>query len=246
MPDVERDVIVVDNALAGRDRDPGRRADADRRGQPGARVHRLQSRTGLAGVDVTAYDFVHFATSAFNTLYTSYLERFTPAVLRATSDAPSAWVTSTATTSRFTLVSYASQHWVRSCFFFLPPSMVRALGSFVSEGEGERFFSGDPASPFLADCPISARYQRYIIDWLTGSDVGQGVTWHSRLALTPEGLSAFEQKALCILNEQMLGVRLRALGCPLVDVTWLSTRTAAVPSAEAPLAHAVAGAARRP
>ena len=66
--------------------------------------------------------------------------------------------------------------------------MVRALGSFVSEADGRRFFSGDPTSPFLADAPISARYQRYIIDWLTGSDVGQGVTWHSRLALTPEGL----------------------------------------------------------
>ena len=111
--------------------------------------------------------------------------------------------------------------------------MVRALGSFVSEADGRRFFSGDPTSPFLADAPISARYQRYIIDWLTGSDVGQGVTWHSRLALTPEGLVGFEQKALCILNEQMLGVRLRALGCPLVDVTWLSTRTGAVASGAA-------------
>jgi hypothetical protein len=26
-----------------------------------------------------------------------------------------------------------------------------------------------------------------------------------------------------ILNEQLLGIRLRALGCHLIDVTWLST-----------------------
>ena len=29
---------------------------------------------------------------------------------------------------------------------------------------------------------------------------------------------------LCILNEQMLGVRLRALGCTLLDVTWFATQ----------------------
>src|SRR5206468_4458418 len=86
------------------------------------------------------------------------------------------------------------------------------------------------------DAPLSERYQRYIVDWLTGADVGQGVTWHSRLELTLEGLVSFEQKALCILNEQMLGIRLRAMGCPLVDVTWLSTRTDAVTS-DATLVH---------
>ena len=231
LPHVERDVIVVDNALP-----------AETVTREGARMliggdNRVREFTGfdralgLPGVDVTAYDLVHFATSAFNTLYTSYLERFTPAVLQAIVGRPACLGHIDCYNEPVRVGRYASQHWVRSCFFFLPPSMVRALGSFVSEGEGERFFSGDPASPFLADAPISARYQQYIIDWLTGSDVGQGVTWHSRLALTPEGLSAFEQKALCILNEQMLGVRLRALGCPLVDVTWLSTRTGAVSSA---------------
>jgi hypothetical protein len=50
------------------------------------------------------------------------------------------------------------------------------------------------------------------------------VTWHSQLALTPDGLVAFEAKTLSILNGQMLGVRLRALGCPLIDVTWLGAR----------------------
>ena len=231
--DVERDVMVVDNAL------PAETVSRD-----GARTliggdNRVREFTGFdralgyAGVDLNAYDFVHFATSAFNTLYTSYLERFTPAVLRAAAGRPICLGHVDCYNEPVRVGRYTSQHWVRSCFFFLPPAMVRALGSFVSEPDGRRFFSGNPTSPFLADAPISARYQRYIIDWLTGSDVGQGVTWHSRLALTPEGLVGFEQKALCILNEQMLGVRLRALGCPLLDVTWLSTRTGAVASGAA-------------
>jgi hypothetical protein len=33
----------------------------------------------------------------------------------------------------------------------------------------------------------------------------------------------FEQKARTILNEHLLGIRLRAAGCRLIDVTWLST-----------------------
>ena len=233
LPDVDRDVIVVDNALPTEtvSRDDARTLiGGDNRIREFTGFDRA---LGYIGLDVDAYDFVHFATSAFNTLYTSYLERFTPAVLGAAVGRPICLGHIDCYNEPVHVGRYASQHWVRSCFFFLPPSMVRALGTFVSEADGRRFFSGDPSAPFLVTAPISAQYQRYITDWLTGSDVGQGVTWHSRLALTPEGLSGFEQKALCILNEQMLGVRLRALGCPLVDVTWLSTRTAAVASGAA-------------
>ena len=54
--------------------------------------------------------------------------------------------------------------------------------------------------------------------------VGQGVTWHSTFELTRATLPSFEQKARTILNEHLLSIRLRALGCHLVDVTWLSTK----------------------
>ena len=236
LPDIHRDVIVVDNAM------------------PATVVERTGHRTLLggdnrvrefsafdraiadAGTALQEYDAVHFATSAFNTLYTSYLDRFTPAVLRAAGGRSICLGHVDCYNEPVRLGVYPSQHWVRTCFFFLPPAAVRALGTFVSFADGTRFFSGDPARPFRPDAPLSERYQRYIVDWLTGTDVGQGVTWHSRLELTPEGLAGFEQKALCILNEQMLGIRLRAMGCPLVDVTWLATRTDVV-SADAALWH---------
>ena len=105
----------------------------------------------------------------------------------------------------------------------LPPADVKALGRFVSVADGSRFFSGDPAEPFRRDAPLSPNYRRYITTWLTGGDIGQGVEWHSSFELTRETLPAFEHKALSILNEQLLGIRLRALGCRLIDVTWLST-----------------------
>jgi hypothetical protein len=57
---------------------------------------------------------------------------------------------------------------------------------------------------------------------LTGEDIGQGVTWHTRLSLDESSLPEFEHKAMAILNEHLLGVRLRAAGCRVIDVTWLS------------------------
>jgi hypothetical protein len=50
------------------------------------------------------------------------------------------------------------------------------------------------------------------------------VRWHSSLELTPDRLRAFEGKALAILNEHLLAIRLRALGCRLIDVNWLHGR----------------------
>jgi hypothetical protein len=118
--------------------------------------------------------------------------------------------------------TYQAQHWMRSCFLFLPPAEVKALGSLVSIADGRPFFSGDPDAPFRADAPLDRQYREYITTWLTGAGVGQGVTWHSTFMLTPETLDAFEQKARAILNEQLLSIRLQARGCRLVDVTWLS------------------------
>ncbi len=57
---------------------------------------------------------------------------------------------------------------------------------------------------------------------MIGNDIGQGVNWHTRIALDDENLPEFERKAMAILNEHLLGIRLRAAGCRTIDVTWLS------------------------
>ena len=69
--------------------------------------------------------------------------------------------------------------------------------------------------------------EKYILDWLLGEDIGQGVRWHRSLALDGEGLNQFEQKTITILNEHLFGIRLRAAGCRVIDVTWLSAELAA-------------------
>ena len=101
--------------------------------------------------------------------------------------------------------------------------VTKTLGSFVSIPDGSAFFSGDPAAPFRPDAPLSRRYQDYLIEWITGQDIGQGVTWHSTFQLTAETFRSFEGKALSIMQEHLLAVRLRAMGCRVTDVTWLAT-----------------------
>ena len=222
LPGVERDVIVIDNALP-RDYVAERDGSVLLGGDNSSREFSAFDRAvDFVGARIWSYSFVHFATSAFDTLYVAYLDRFIPSLLAAAAGRATCVGHIDCYNHPIEINGQQSQHWVRSCFFFLPPAEVKALGSFVSIANGSRFFSGDPDAPFRADAPLDCQYREYITEWLTGGGVGQGVTWHSTFTLTGETIGAFEQKARTILNEQLLSLRLQALGCRLLDVTWLS------------------------
>jgi hypothetical protein len=170
---------------------------------------------------------VNVATSAFRQLYVGYLERFTPAVFAAIAGRPVCLGHIDCYNEPIHILEFVSQHWIRTSCFFLPPGELALLDSVRSAGEGERWFSGNRLRPFRDDAPLSDGYRRLIVEWLTGGDTGQGATWHSAMALDERHLALFEQKALTILNEHLLSIRLRAAGCRLVDVTWLSSRAGA-------------------
>ena len=224
MADVDRRTLIVDNALP---RDlvvtntdgpvllGGENADRE--------FSAFDRALEFAGDDIWSYDFIHFATSAFNTLYVDYLARFDTDLLRAAAGRPACVGHIDCYNEPIELGVFTAQHWIRSCFFLLSPSDVRLLGTCAAAPAHAELFSGDPAHPFLPQAPLSERYRAFITDWLTGPGLGQGVEWHSTFALTDETLRAFEDKARAILNEQLLSIRLQALGCRLVDVTWLST-----------------------
>jgi hypothetical protein len=229
LPGVERTVVIVDNACAG-----DVIAEADHRVVIGGDNRSFEFSGFDRGVRwigerLDQFDLIHFATSAFHTLYVAYLERFTTAVLRALDRRPVCLGHIDCYNDPIQLLGVTSQHWMRTGFFVLPPREVRLLGRFADIPDGSLLFSGDPTAPFRPDAPLSGNYQKYISDWLLGGDIGQGVTWHSSFGLTPETLPAFERKARCIATEQWLGIRLRALGCHMVDVTWLSGQLAKHP-----------------
>ena len=224
MPEAERTIVTVDNALP-RDFVQRRSNRTLIGGDNNAREFSAFDRAlDFIGSDIWSYDLVHFATSAFKTLYVAYLERFDSRVLGAMTGRAVCVGHLDCYNEPIDVMAFRSQHWVRSCFFFLPPTEVKALGRFASVSDGRLFFSGNSEAPFRDDAPLSRNYREYITKWLAGADIGQGVAWHSSFALTRETLSAFEHKTTSILNEQLLGIRLRALGCRLIDVTWLSTR----------------------
>lgn len=224
MPEIDREVVIVDNALPTGYVERGER----RRVIGGDNTYREFSGFDRAlqhlGGELWQYDLVHFVTEAFHTLYVDYLARFDTALLHAIAGQTVCVGHIDCYNLPIEILGFRSQHWIRTCFFYMSPGDAKALGSFVTLRDDPRFFSGDPAAPFRRDAPLSRRYQHYLIDWITGQDIGQGVRWHSSFTLTPETLPSFERKAMySIMNEHLIAIRLRAMGCRVIDVTWLAT-----------------------
>ena len=223
MPDVDRTVVVVDNALpiaAVVERGARMLLGGDNSAREFSAFDRAIQ---FIGREIWRFDLVHFATSAFNSLYVEYLQRFDTRVLQCIVGRPVCIGHIDGYNEPVEALGFHTQHWIRTGFFMLPPGEVKMLGSFVTARDGRHFFSGNPEAPFREQGPLSQRYRQYIIGWLTGVDIGQGVQWHSHFQVTSETLPAFEHKALSIVNEHLLAVRLRAMGCRLIDVTWLAT-----------------------
>ncbi len=227
LPHVRREVVIADNSLPEYVREPSG-PDRVLIGCSNAygEFSAWDAALSYLGRRIAAYDLVHLATSAFHTLYVRYLNRFDPDMLGLIVGRSAAVGHIDYYNDPVMLCSRSTQAWLRTSWMFLPPHELRVLGSLVSIEGGGSLFSGDPDSPFRTDAPLSANYQKYILDWLTGGGTGQGVEWHSRFGLTSATLGRFEAKAIAILNEQMLGIRLRAQGCAMVDATWLATRCA--------------------
>ena len=226
MPDVARTVVVVDNALPAGVAETSRDRTVIGGDNSGREFTALDQGLRYVGRSIFAYDLVNIVTEAFNSLYVSYLDRFSTPVLQSICGRPAAAGHIDCYNEPVEILGFHTQHWLRSCFMFLPPTEAKLLGTVTTVQDGTPFFSGVPDEPFRPDAPLSGTYRKYILDWLTGQDIGQGVTWHSSFGLSTATLPTFQAKTLAIINEQLLGVRLRAMGCRLIDVTWLSTMLA--------------------
>lgn len=225
VPNAVREMVIVDNA---RPRIEFERVDESTvivGGDNSLREFSAWDR-GLAQLERTRSnpDLVHFATSAYDALYSSYLECFDARLLAASLAARAVVGHVDYYDDPVEVVGRASQPWLRTSYFFVPMEAVRAIRSMVSFEDPGALFTGDPARPFRQDAPVCERYQGYILSWLTGDGTGQGVVWHSRFDLTKETLPTFEAKAMAIVNEHLLSVRLREAGYPVVDVSWLAGR----------------------
>ena len=228
LPAIEHRTLIVDNALPSDHEPTGEGPSIVIAGDNSAWEFSAWDK-GLAflGNQIWSYDLLHLVTSAFNTLYTGYLSRFNEAMLRAVVDRPVCVGHIDCYNQAVRVRSFTSQHWLRTSFLFIPPVELMRLGGAVSVREPSLFFGVDPQQPFRPDAPLSANYQKYILEWLTGTDIGQGSAWHSKIALDAESWLVFQAKAAAILNEHLLAIRLRAQGTHVIDATWLATRLSA-------------------
>jgi len=230
LPNVIRSTIIVDNSRPRCDLERIAPHSAIVGGDNSLREFSAWDR-GLAHLDRTREnpDLVHFATSAFDSLYTGYLDCFGAELLDAARGARAVVGHIDHYDEPIEILGRESQEWIRSSFFFVPLEAVQALRSVVSFERPEQLFTDDPSAPFRLDAPISKGLQEFIISWLTGEGTGQGVVWHSRFELSPETFPLFRAKTVAILNEHLFSLRLRELGYPVVDVGWLAGQLAEHP-----------------
>jgi len=225
LPSARHDLLVIDNGPGGLPLVGSSNGDVIRGSNAYWEFSAWDDGLRHVGSRTRDYDFVHLVTSAFRTLYTRYIDRFHIGMLDRVAGRGIALGHIDYYNEPVELLRYPTQAWIRSSFVFIPPAELATLGCLVGLADTSRFFSGDPAHPFRPDAPLSENYKRYIFDWLTGQGTGQGVTWHSRFTLSTETLPFFQAKAMAMLNEQLLAIRLRKQGCALVDATWLATLT---------------------
>jgi hypothetical protein len=184
-------------------------------------------------------DGLLLVTSAFETLYTRYLDHFTTRFFEHLGQLN--WVCGhiDAYPAPIQLEGIISQHWLRSSWIFLPRQELLLQGDFahyLPENSAD-WFSHDPQHPFgpLARCSLP--YQRYILDWLTKPAAPvelekdlpghqKKTLWHSQFVLTEAQFSFFQAKARAIFNEHYLTLALYAKACPVADANWLAGQLA--------------------
>jgi hypothetical protein len=220
LPGVERDFIIIDTALPethAEEWDEGVLLGASNdHWEFGAWSHALRK----LGNGIFCYDYIHLATSALYQDYIVFHDFLSEAMLRRFSGRAAAFGHIEVYNRPVVFRGVRFQAWLRSSYIFLPPAEICMLGDMVSARNPREFFSEDYREPFLKDAPLNEQYKEYITAWLTGDGVGQGTTWHSRFALSPESFPLFKKKAMAIFNEMSVSTRLAAQGCTMVDMTW--------------------------
>ena len=223
LPKVDHELIIIDNAL-----EPGMMEKTPDGIVLGASNEYGEFTAWQKGIDhywdaLDSYDLINLATSAFDNLYTAYLDRFNESMLSHICSRPRAVGHIDAYERRIAIGSYESRHWLRTSFIMIPPLELKKLGTLVSITSGKHIFTSNPESPFQEKDGINKTYQEYLLAWLTGVDLPPDDRWHSCFRLTHETMPRFISKATAIMNEHMFSIRLRRQGCTLIDATWLDS-----------------------
>jgi len=168
----------------------------------------------------SSYDVVHFVTSAFNTLYTGYLDHFFPQMLDYVIERNVCLGHVDGYDIPIRMGDVASQSWIRTCFFFLPWKPAITMSPWATYRTPRLIFENTSSRQFRANAPIDKNYQARLVSWLEGDDMG-GHRWHTPVSRESADTGRFQYKTLAILNEHQLAINFRQAGIRLVDFCWL-------------------------
>lgn len=180
-------------------------------------------------------DYVLLVTDAFRAYGDDYLGWFDQALVDMArgNKAVVGWVDSFGRPCSLGETSYES--WLRTSFLLAPVTALQHARPLALPLNREEIFSGDPAAPWLPDSPVGPELRRAIEGWLVEGRAeasGPEEGWHSRFSLDAQSLSFFERKAMAILREHHLSIRLRASGVPCFDLRLVGLRAVTSPLAE--------------
>jgi len=170
---------------------------------------------------IKTFDIIHFVTSAYDQLYTGYLDHFSTAHLYPILHRPLCLGHIDTYDEPILIDGNKSQSWIRTCFFFLSPQSlysINQLNHFKST-QGILDISGE----YIENEIIDKNYIGNLRRWL-GGQIIQGVAWHGTITNHDD----LKRKTLAILNEHMLSLQFRKQGIDLIDYYWLSRNIEAV------------------
>jgi len=221
LPGVEVDPVLIDTALP-----VGVEAWLGRRGLMVAGDNQRREFSGWDGVlerfheRLAEYDLVHLVTSAFQNEYNGFYPLVCREMLDYVRDTPQVMLAHVdAYPERVRLCGRGFQTWGCSKFLFARPQDLLELGSITGPFDAEDFFTAHGDAPFREGAPLSDNYARFLLGWLTGDGLPHG-KWHSVFAYSDENVAKFRAKALSILDEHSLSMRIRESGVRIVDYTW--------------------------
>lgn len=167
------------------------------------------------------YDVVNIVTSAFENDYNGFYSKIGKDYFSYAADRPELVLSHIdAYPDAVRLFGRSFQTWGCSKFLICSPKRIRRLDSFVASFSVDDFFASSAESPFKIDAPLSNNYKGHLKSWLTGDGLPHG-QWHSVFELSETSLEKFQAKAMSIIDEHTLSIRLRETGSKLVDYTWL-------------------------
>jgi hypothetical protein len=170
--------------------------------------------------DLHKYDLVHLVSSAFQNEYNGFYDLLCPEMLKYACIVPHVVLAHIdAYPERVRLFGRGFQTWGCSKFLFIRPSDLMMLGSIAAPFSSENIFSIDGETPFCSDAPLSQNYIGFLQDWITGDGLPHG-KWHSVFNYQEKTVGRFNAKALAILDEHSLSMRIREAGVRIVDFTY--------------------------